>query len=82
MSSHPFAESFDLEAAFAGVSDHWSPKAVAQVNDQYVKAAKVRGQLVRHDHEHDECWIVLIEPVQIKHTGNVQSPLKRTIQRR
>ncbi|MGF6415752.1 hypothetical protein OKW37_007511 [Paraburkholderia sp. MM5482-R2] len=46
MSSHPFAESFDLEAAFADVSDHGSPKVVAQVNDQYVKVAKVRGQLV------------------------------------
>lgn len=42
----PFAESFDLEAAFADVSDYWSPKVVAQINDQYVKVAKVRGQLV------------------------------------
>ncbi|MBB5502967.1 hypothetical protein HDG37_007205 [Paraburkholderia sp. MM5384-R2] len=54
MSSHPFAESFDLEAAFADVSDHWSPKVVAQVDDQYVKVAKVRGRLVWHDHEHEE----------------------------
>ncbi|MFP3701836.1 cupin domain-containing protein, partial [Burkholderia sp. SIMBA_013] len=36
-----FAESFDLEAAFADVSEYWSPKVVAQVNDQYVKVAKV-----------------------------------------
>ncbi|RQR75073.1 cupin domain-containing protein [Burkholderia sp. Bp9012] len=118
----PFAESFDLEAAFADVSEYWSPKVVAQVNDQYVKVAKVRGQLVWHDHAledelffvvrghlrieyeggravdlpagsmhvvprgkrhnpvaDDECWIVLIEPVQTKHTGDVQSPLTRTI---
>ena len=54
MTSHPFAESFDLEAAFAGVSDYWSPKVVAQVNDQYVKIAKVRGELVWHDHEHED----------------------------
>jgi hypothetical protein len=27
----------------------------------------------------DECWIVLIEPVQTKHTGEVDSPLTRTI---
>jgi mannose-6-phosphate isomerase-like protein (cupin superfamily) len=87
-----------------------------------VKVAKVRGQLVWHDHAHedelffvvrghlrieyeggrvvdlpagsmhvvprgtqhnpvadDECWIVLIEPVQTKHTGDVESPLTRTI---
>jgi hypothetical protein len=27
-----------------------------------------------------ECWIVLIEPVQTKHTGDVESPLTRTIE--
>jgi hypothetical protein len=27
----------------------------------------------------EECWIVLIEPVQTKHTGDVQSPLTRTL---
>jgi mannose-6-phosphate isomerase-like protein (cupin superfamily) len=122
MPLNPFPESFDLEGAFADVSEYWSPKVVAQVNDQYVKVAKVRGQLVWHDHaeedelffvvrghlkieyEHgrvvdlpagsihvvprgtlhnpvaeDECWIVLIEPVQTKHTGEVDSPLTRTI---
>jgi hypothetical protein len=46
MTVHPFAESFDLEAAFGDVSEYWSPKVVAQVNNQYVKVAKVHGQLV------------------------------------
>ncbi|CAI8698177.1 hypothetical protein EMIT0111MI5_80218 [Burkholderia sp. IT-111MI5] len=27
----------------------------------------------------DECWVVPIEPVQTKHTGDVESPLTRTI---
>jgi mannose-6-phosphate isomerase-like protein (cupin superfamily) len=123
MPIYPFAESFDLEAAFNDVRDYWSPKVVAQVNDQYVKIAKVRGQLVWHDHARedelffvvrgrlkieyeggrvvdlpagsmhvvprgtlhnpiaeDECWIVLIEPVQTQHTGDVDSPLTKTIE--
>ncbi len=118
-----FADSFDLETAFSDVSEYWSPKVVAQVNDQYVKVAKVRGQLAWHDHANEdelffvvrgnltieygggravhlpagsmhvvprgtlhnpvadeECWIVLIEPVETKHTGDVQSPLTRTIE--
>jgi hypothetical protein len=55
----PFAESFDLEAAFDDVSEYWSPKVVAQVNDQYVKVAKVRGRLVWHDHVgEDELFFV------------------------
>ncbi|WP_175749180.1 cupin domain-containing protein [Burkholderia pyrrocinia] len=112
----------DVGGAFSDVSEYWSPKVVAQINDQYLKVARVRGQLVRHDHAHedeplfvvrghleieyeggrvvdlpagsmhvvpkgtlhnpvadDECWIVLIEPVQTKHTGDVESPLTRTI---
>ncbi|WP_250533576.1 cupin domain-containing protein [Caballeronia sp. AZ10_KS36] len=123
MSVLQFAESFDLEAAFGDVREYWSPKVVAQVNDQYVKVAKVRGQLAWHDHANEdelffvvrgnltieyeggravrlpagsmhvvprgtlhnpvadeECWIVLIEPVETKHTGDVQSPLTRTIE--
>jgi mannose-6-phosphate isomerase-like protein (cupin superfamily) len=122
MPVHPFAESFELEAAFSDVSEYWSPKIVAQVNDQYVKVAKVHGQLVWHDHAQEdelffvvrghlkieyeggrvvdlpagsmhvvprgtlhnpvadqERWIMLIEPVQTKHTGDVESPLTRTI---
>jgi mannose-6-phosphate isomerase-like protein (cupin superfamily) len=118
-----FAESFNLEDAFSDVSAYWSPKVVAQVNDQYVKVAKVRGQLVWHDHAHEdelffvvrgrlkieyeggrvvdlpagsmhvvprgtlhnpvaeeECWIVLIEPVQTKHTGDVESSMTRSIE--
>jgi hypothetical protein len=30
---------------------------------------------------YQECWIVLIEPVQTKHTGNAESPLRWCVQR-
>ena len=112
----------DLMAAFDTVTDHWSPKVIAQVNDQYVKVAKVLGELVWHSHEgedelfyvvrgnlrieyegdrvvdlkegsmhvvprgvshnpvaREECWIVLIETVTTKHTGDVQSPLTKSL---
>lgn len=114
--------SVDLLAAFDTVTEHWSPKVVAQVNDQYVKIAKVQGELVWHSHEgedelfyivrgnlrieyegervihlpegsmhvvprgvlhnpvaDEECWIVLIEPVSTKHTGDVATPLTKTL---
>jgi mannose-6-phosphate isomerase-like protein (cupin superfamily) len=123
MPSHPFAESFDIERAFADVSEYWSPKIVAQVNDQYVKVAKLRGQFVWHDHANEdelffvvrgrlkieyeggrfvdlpagsmhvvprgtrhnplaeeECWVMLIEPVQTKHTGDVDSPMTKSVE--
>ena len=112
----------DLIEAFETINDHWSPKVIARVNDQYVKVAKVLGQLVWHNHADEdelfyivrgnlrmeyeggrtvelhegslhvvprgimhnpvaeqECWIVLIETVTTKHTGDVVSPLTKTL---
>ena len=95
------------------VTDYWSPRVVARVNDQYVKVAKLKGTLTWHKHDDedelfhiikgnlaieyedetiqlkegdmhvvpkgvmhnpvadDECWIVLIETITTKHTGDV-----------
>lgn len=111
----------DILAQFDRVTDLWSPKVVAQVNDQYLKVAKVKGQFVWHAHadedelfwvikgrlriefrdrtveigpgrcfvvprgvEHnpvadEECWLVLIEPVATKHTGDVVTDRTRSI---
>ncbi|GAA3559285.1 cupin domain-containing protein [Microlunatus spumicola] len=42
------------------VSDHWSPRVVARVNDQYVKVAKLLGELVWHAHpDEDEMFLVV-----------------------
>lgn len=120
---YPFAESVDLEAAFATITEHWSPQVVAQVNDQYVKLAKVQGDFTWHDHQHEdelffivrgklamhyeggkvvewnqgalhvvprgtqhkpvaeqECWIMLVESVSTKHTGEVTTPYTKTLE--
>lgn len=42
------------------VTDHWSPKVVGQVNDQYVKVAKLKGEFCWHKHDHeDEMFYIL-----------------------
>ena len=103
----------DLDAEFARLTDYWSPRVVARVNDQYVKIAKLRGEFVWHAHADEdelflvrrgrlviqledgaltlepgqcvlvprgvrhnpmaaeECWVVLVEPVATRHTGDV-----------
>ena len=109
-------------AALEGVTRHWSPKVVGRVNDQYVKVAKLLGELAWHRHEDEdelfhvvrgrlriqlegrpeivleagdfcvvprgmrhnpvadeECWIMLIETVTTRHTGDVETPLTRSI---
>ena len=39
--------------------DSWSPKVIAEVNDSYIKVAKLQGELVRHSHHEDEMFLVL-----------------------
>lgn len=105
----------------AELTELWSPKVLAQVNDQYVKVAKVRGEFPWHAHaaedelflilrgrlvlqfrdgevpmtegdayvvprgvEHrpvaeEECCVMLVETVSTQHTGDVVTPLTRSI---
>ncbi len=115
-------ESTSLLSQFDRVTDLWSPKVVARVNDAYVKVAKVKGEFVWHKHDgedelffiikgslriqmqvggevtvregelfvvpkdtmhnpvaDEECWLMLIEPVSTKHTGDVETDRTRSI---
>ena len=112
-----------LADQFKEVKDFFCPKIVAEVNDQYVKIAKIKGQEVPwHNHrdedelfyiiegtllmetennpgmqlkcgdifvvpkgiDHrvsstDECKVMLIETKTTKHTGDVTSPITKSI---
>lgn len=41
----------NLAEAFDRVTEHWSPKVVGRVNDQLLKVAKLKGELVWHAHD-------------------------------
>ena len=111
----------NIEQSFDQITDYWSPKVISRVNDQYVKIAKVKGELVWHNHKDEdelflivrgrlrmqlegeeielnagemyvvpkgamhnpiadeECWVMLVETVTTKHTGDVDSPLTKSI---
>jgi len=44
----------------ASLTELWSPRVVAEVDDAYIKVAKVRGSLTWHSHENeDELFYVL-----------------------
>jgi mannose-6-phosphate isomerase-like protein (cupin superfamily) len=48
------AKKFDL------FNDYWSPKIVAELNESYVKLAKLKGEFVWHHHEQeDEMFLVM-----------------------
>jgi mannose-6-phosphate isomerase-like protein (cupin superfamily) len=49
-----------LTTAAAELAEYWSPRVVGEVDDSYVKVAKVKGTLAWHTHEHeDEMFLVL-----------------------
>lgn len=106
---------------FDAIEEYWSPKIIADINDSYVKIAKVKGEFVWHDHEKEdelfhvlkgtliikyeasevvlnendmhvvpkgvkhfpmakeETWIMLIEKKTTAHTGDVVSPLTKSL---
>ena len=39
---------------FAGIEDYWSPKVIGEINDQYMKIAKLKGDFVWHDHKDED----------------------------
>lgn len=44
----------------AEVTELWSPRVLGQVNDQYLKVARVQGELAWHQHDdEDELFLVL-----------------------
>lgn len=51
----------------AKLSEHWSPRIVAQMNDYHFKIAKLQGEFIWHDHpETDEVFVVLKGQLQIQ----------------
>ena len=45
---------FNLEEKFNQINDFWTPFLVGELNGQYVKLAKLKGDFVWHSHEHED----------------------------
>ncbi len=58
MIKHP--ERINLAEAISSIGEHWSPRIAGQVNDSYVKLAKIQGAFVWHQHDkEDELFLVV-----------------------
>ena len=44
----------NLDEKLALFSAHWTPKIIAELNDQHVKLVKFRGEFVWHQHAHED----------------------------
>ena len=57
----------NLDAALAGMAEHWDPRTVAELNDYDVRLVKVDGAFIWHAHpETDELFLVLSGQLRIE----------------
>lgn len=57
----------NIPQKFTLFDDYWSPKIVGELNDSYIKLAKVKGEFVWHHHEaEDELFLVIKGKLLIK----------------
>jgi mannose-6-phosphate isomerase-like protein (cupin superfamily) len=105
----------------AALDEYWSPRVIAEVDDAYVKVARVKGSLAWHAHDgedelflvlagrlrieledravelgegdlfvvprgvrhnpvaDEECLVLLVERRTTRHTGDVTTPLTRSL---
>lgn len=60
-------ETINLAEKFSLIADYWQPRIAAELNDSYVKLAKLQGEFVWHQHEHeDELFLVIKGRLRIK----------------
>lgn len=53
--------------AAAALTELWSPRVIGEVDDSYIKVAKVQGTLAWHSHENeDELFLVLKGSLRIE----------------
>ena len=113
-----------LKDKFKEITDYFSPKIVGEVNDVFIKLARIKGEDIPwHNHAHEDelfyivdgellfevegedpftmqtgdmyivprgvnhrvssgsdCLIMLVEPKATRHTGEVESPITKTIE--
>jgi mannose-6-phosphate isomerase-like protein (cupin superfamily) len=51
----------------AALTELWSPRVIAEVDDSYVKVAKIQGTFGWHSHEHeDELFMILKGSLRIE----------------
>lgn len=60
-------EKVNLKQKLSLIQEHWNPKIVGELNGQYIKLAKLKGEFVWHKHDQeDEMFLVLKGTLKIE----------------
>ena len=60
-------EKVNLSDKFMKFNDYWNPKIVGELNGQYVKLVKFKGEFIWHHHEQeDELFLVVKGTLRMK----------------
>ncbi|MBH0330418.1 mannose-6-phosphate isomerase [Brevibacillus brevis] len=60
-------EKVNVAEKFTLFHEYWNPKIAGEINDSYVKLAKLKGEFVWHQHENeDEMFLVVKGKLLIK----------------
>ena len=60
-------DTINLNQKFALFQEYWSPKIAGELNDSYIKLAKLKGEFVWHQHENEaELFLVVKGHLLIK----------------
>lgn len=60
--------SVNIDQKFSLITSYWSPKIVGELNGQYVKLAKLKGEFIWHKHDlEDELFFVVKGSLQMEY---------------
>ena len=51
----------NVDEKFALFDDYWSPRIIGELNGQYIKLAKLKGEIVWHTHEDEDEFFQVIK---------------------
>jgi quercetin dioxygenase-like cupin family protein len=64
----------NLKDAFLSIDNYFSPRIIGEVNDQYIKVVKIKGQEVPwHNHENEDELFYIVEGTFILEIENQEA---------
>jgi len=61
------SKKINIKQKFSNISEYWSPKILAEMNDYQFKIAKIKGEFIWHKHrETDEVFIIIEGDMKIE----------------